>query len=87
MKKNLIFIAGLCVLENEQIAFKTAKYLKKLTDKYPNIDFIFKASFDKANRTSVDSFRGVGFRQGMGILGKIKAELQVKILNNQYLYV
>jgi len=82
MKKKLIFICGLCVIENLDQTFKVAKYLKKITSKYPEIDFYFKASFDKANRTSINSFRGVGFHIGMYILGMIGYCLGIKILTD-----
>jgi len=82
MKKKLIFICGLCVIENEAQTLKVARYLKKITSKYPEVDFYFKASYDKANRTSIDSFRGVGFRKGKEILGKVKNDLNIKILTD-----
>lgn len=81
MKKPFIFIAGLCVIEDEKTTLKVAKYLKKLTSKY-NIDFIFKASFDKANRTSINSFRGLGEQKGFKILKKVKREVGCKILTD-----
>ena len=81
MKKPLIFICGLCVIEDEKTTLKVAKYLKKLTSKY-NVDFIFKASFDKANRTSINSFRGLGEQKGFEILKKVKKEVGCKILTD-----
>ena len=82
MKKNkLILICGLCVIEDEETTLRVAKYLKKLTSKY-NVDFIFKASFDKANRTSLDSFRGLGEKRGLEILKKVKEEVGCKILTD-----
>jgi len=77
----LIFICGLCVIEDETTTIKTAKILKKLTSKY-NVDFYFKASFDKANRTSLDSFRGLGEKRGLEILKKVKKEVGCKILTD-----
>ena len=82
MKKKLIFICGLCVIENEAQTFKVARYLKKITSKYPEVDFYFKASYDKANRTSGKSYRGVGLVYGMHILRNIKNELNIKILTD-----
>lgn len=79
--KKFIFICGLCVIEDEKTTLKVAKYLKKLTSKY-NVDFYFKASFDKANRTSLDSFRGLGERKGFEILKKVKKEVGCKILTD-----
>lgn len=79
--KKLIFICGLCVIEDEKTTLKVAKYLKKLTSKY-NVDFIFKTSFDKANRTSLHSFRGVGFEEGVRILQKVKTTYNIPILTD-----
>ena len=70
--KKLILIAGPCVLENEEDSLYIAKICKSLCEKY-NIDYIFKGSFDKANRTSIASFRGVGIEKGQKIFEKIKA--------------
>ena len=56
--KPLTLIAGPCVIENDSIVNDTCAYLKEITEKL-NIDFIFKASFDKANRSSINSFRGL----------------------------
>ena len=57
--KGFVLIAGPCVLENEEAAMDIAGYLQKLTDKL-KIPYIFKASYDKANRTSINSYRGPG---------------------------
>jgi 2-dehydro-3-deoxyphosphooctonate aldolase (KDO 8-P synthase) len=77
----LAFILGPCVIENEKAAFETAAYLKALT-KELEVPFIFKASYDKANRTALSSFRGPGAVKGLEILGRIKTELGVKILSD-----
>lgn len=77
----LFLVAGPCVLENFEGAFEIAVFLKTLT-KELNIPFIFKASYDKANRTSVHSFRGPGLGDGLRILQRIKAELNVPILSD-----
>lgn len=82
MKKKLILICGLCVIEDEYLAYKVAEKLKKITDKYPEIDFIFKASYDKANRTSINSFRGIGMLKGLIILKKIQKSLGIKVLTD-----
>ncbi len=66
-----ILIAGPCSLENETMALSLATSLKALADKY-NFDYVFKGSFDKANRTSIDSKRGVGIGQGVRIFNKVK---------------
>jgi len=79
--KKFILIAGPCVLENEKTAMDTARYLKKLTAKL-KIPFIFKASYDKANRTSIKSYRGPGVKKGLTILEKIKEELNIPVLSD-----
>jgi 2-dehydro-3-deoxyphosphooctonate aldolase (KDO 8-P synthase) len=79
--RQLIFICGLCVIESEKMVLEVAKYLKRLTSNYP-VDFYFKASFDKANRTSIDSFRGVGLNKGLDILRKVKEKVKCKILTD-----
>ncbi|MCK5312374.1 MAG: 3-deoxy-8-phosphooctulonate synthase [Desulfobacteraceae bacterium] len=79
-----LLIAGPCVIENYDTTLKTAKHLKKITDEL-KIPFIFKSSFDKANRTSIDSFRGPGFTSGLAILKTIKQELDIKIISDIHL--
>ena len=64
-------IAGNCVIESEEIVMETAEQLKEITDEL-QIPFTFKASFDKANRTSIHSFRGLGIDEGLRILNKVK---------------
>ncbi len=71
-------IAGPCVIENEKITFDIAKSLKVISEKL-NIPFTFKASFDKANRTSYSAFRGPGIEKGLDILSDIKESLNVNI--------
>ena len=80
-KKKLILIAGPCVIENRKLTLYTASYLKDLTASHP-IEFIFKASFDKANRTKLASFRGPGLTRGIRILEEVKKKLGVKILSD-----
>jgi|YNPMSStandDraft_2_1061718.scaffolds.fasta_scaffold00073_6 2-dehydro-3-deoxyphosphooctonate aldolase (KDO 8-P synthase) len=77
----LAFILGPCVLENEKTPFEIAERLKKLSLKY-KFNLIFKASFDKANRTSYNSFRGVGLEKGMEILKNIKETFEIPILTD-----
>ena len=74
-------IAGPCVIESEQLAIETASYLKKVCNKL-NINFIYKSSFDKANRTSADSFRGLGIEEGLRILEKVKLEVGIPVLTD-----
>jgi 2-dehydro-3-deoxyphosphooctonate aldolase (KDO 8-P synthase) len=77
----LFLIAGPCVIENERLCRQTAAALQKACARL-GIFFIFKASFDKANRTSGQSFRGVGLARGLKILGKVRAELGVPVLTD-----
>lgn len=74
----LTLIAGPCVIESEELVMNTAKTLKEITDRL-GIDFYFKASFDKANRTSLHSFRGPGLEKGLDILEKVKNTYNLKI--------
>jgi len=74
-------IAGPCVIENEQLAMDTAGRLKEITEKL-GIPFIYKSSFDKANRSSQASYRGPGIQAGLKILEKVKQELNVPILTD-----
>ena len=77
----LVLISGPCVIENYEMTFKIASFLKELTDQL-NIPFIFKASYDKANRTSIHSFRGPGLTEGLKILERIKSELDLMIISD-----
>lgn len=79
--KPVVLIAGPCVVESRQTTLKIATFLKKLTVKL-EIPFIFKASYDKANRTSINSFRGLGIREGLRILKEVKETLRVPILSD-----
>ena len=74
-------IAGPCVIESEQLQMDTAGTLKEITTAL-GIPFIFKSSFDKANRSSGDTFRGPGMEQGLEILAKVKRELGVPVLTD-----
>ncbi len=74
-------IAGPCVIESEQLALDTAAELQAVTQSL-NIPFIYKSSFDKANRTSNKSFRGLGFEKGLQILEKVKNSLGVLVLTD-----
>ena len=81
MKNRFFLIAGPCVIENEDLVFETAKKLKEITDKL-NLDFVFKTSYDKANRTSIKSFRGPGLEKGLAIIKEIKKALNIKVLTD-----
>ena len=76
-----ILIAGPCVIEDEEITRETAIFLKDITGRL-KLPFIFKASYDKANRTSMNSFRGPGMAKGLRILADIKMDLGIKILSD-----
>ena len=78
---DLFLIAGPCVIESEEHAIRMAEIIKGVT-KALGFPFIFKASYDKANRTSIRSFRGPGIKEGLRILKKIKNELNVPILTD-----
>lgn len=74
-----LFILGPCSLEGEEFAWDAAKRIDAITKKLGITNWYFKASFDKANRTSVDSFRGPGIEEGTRILGEISKELGVPV--------
>ncbi len=77
----LFLIAGPCVIESEQLAFDTAGPLKEICHEL-GIPFIYKSSFDKANRSSTKSFRGLGIDEGLRILAKVKQQLGVPVLTD-----
>lgn len=83
--KPLFLIAGPCAIESEKLAMETAQFLKTLTEKL-GIPFIYKSSFDKANRSSEKSFRGLGIAEGLRILAKVKAEIGVPVLTDVHEY-
>jgi 2-dehydro-3-deoxyphosphooctonate aldolase (KDO 8-P synthase) len=78
---SLFLIAGPCVIESEDHAIRMAEIIKGVTRSL-NLPFIFKASYDKANRTSLRSFRGPGLREGVRILKKVKDEVHVPVLTD-----
>jgi 2-dehydro-3-deoxyphosphooctonate aldolase (KDO 8-P synthase) len=77
----LFLIAGPCVVESEQLAVDTAGRLQEITDRL-GMPFIYKSSFDKANRSSIDSFRGLGTAEGLRILGEVRRQLGVPVLTD-----
>jgi 2-dehydro-3-deoxyphosphooctonate aldolase (KDO 8-P synthase) len=77
----LVLIGGPCVIESEAIIRETVSGLKEITSRL-GIPFIFKASFDKANRTSLSSYRGPGLRDGLELLGRIKEEFGVPVISD-----
>jgi len=81
LDKPFFLIAGPCVIESEELQLRTAERLKQITDKL-GIYFIFKSSFDKANRSSGTSFRGPGMDEGLRVLEKVRDALGVPILTD-----
>lgn len=77
----LFLIAGPCVIESRQMAFDTAGVLKEMCHEL-DIPFIYKSSFDKANRSSINSYRGLGIEEGLDILGSVKKEIGVSVLTD-----
>jgi 2-dehydro-3-deoxyphosphooctonate aldolase (KDO 8-P synthase) len=80
-KAPLFLIAGPCVIESEALVMRTAERLKQITAQV-EMPFVFKASFDKANRSSVASFRGLGLERGLRILERVRSELGVPVLTD-----
>ena len=80
-RRPFFLIAGPCVIESEQLQMDTAGTLQEITREL-GIHFIFKSSFDKANRSSGTSFRGPGLDQGLSILSKVRSNLQVPVLTD-----
>ncbi len=81
----LFLIAGPCVVESEQLQIDVAGQLKEITGKL-GINFIFKSSFDKANRTSINSFRGPGMEEGLRVLAEVKRQIKVPVLTDVHEY-
>ena len=77
----MILIAGPCVIESERLCLRVAESLRRVCKKL-GVTYIFKASFDKANRTSGTSFRGPGLEEGLKILARVRAELEVPVLTD-----
>ncbi len=79
--ESLFFILGPCVIESEKFTLDLAERIKRIAEE-AEVPFIFKASFDKANRSSLTSFRGPGLKEGIRILRKVKEELQLPVLTD-----
>ena len=79
--RRLAVIAGPCVIENEELCVKVASTLKRICDRL-GIFYVFKASFDKANRTSAKSFRGPGSEEGLQVLARVRKEIGVPVLTD-----
>lgn len=85
LNRPFFLIAGPCVVESEQLQLDVAGQLKDITTEL-NIPFIFKSSFDKANRTSINSFRGPGMEEGLRILAEVKKQIGVPVLTDVHEY-
>ncbi len=85
LDKPLFLIAGPCVIESEQLALDTAGQLKEITSRL-GIPFIYKSSFDKANRTSISGHRGPGIEEGLRILSEVKRQIGVPVLTDVHEY-
>ncbi|ANB17681.1 3-deoxy-8-phosphooctulonate synthase [Dokdonella koreensis] len=81
----LFLIAGPCVIESEQLALDTAGQLKEITGRL-GVPFIYKSSFDKANRTSISGHRGPGIEEGLRILAEVKRQIGVPVLTDVHEY-
>ncbi|QBR83941.1 3-deoxy-8-phosphooctulonate synthase [Legionella israelensis] len=81
INKPLFLIAGPCVIESEEMALETAGYLKEICQQL-SMPFIYKSSFDKANRSSLKSYRGPGFEKGLMILEKVKQQIGIPVLTD-----
>lgn len=81
LDKPFFLIAGPCVIESEELALETAGFLKELCGRL-EIPFVYKSSFDKANRSSLDSFRSLGFEKSLGILEKVRDQIGVPVLTD-----
>jgi 2-dehydro-3-deoxyphosphooctonate aldolase (KDO 8-P synthase) len=81
LNKPFFLIAGPCVIESRELAFETAGLLKEMTDRL-GIGFIYKSSFDKANRSSIESYRGPGVEEGLSILADVRKEIGVPVLTD-----
>ncbi len=84
-KDYLTLISGPCAIESEKLALDSAEFLKNITNKL-GINFIYKSSFDKANRSSVNSKRGVGIEEGLKILDKVRNDLELPVLTDVHEY-
>ena len=85
LDRPLFLIAGPCVIESEQLQIDVAGKLKEITERL-GINFIFKSSFDKANSTSIGSFRGPGMEEGLRVLAEVKRQLGVPVLTDVHEY-
>lgn len=75
-------IAGPCVIESREVCFEVAQVLKQLKEEFPDVRFVFKSSFDKANRSSITSFRGHGLEFGLGVLKDVRDKFGLEVLTD-----
>src|SRR5688500_10011739 len=80
-RERLFLIAGPCVVESEKLCLQVAEQLRK-TCAQAGVLYVFKASYDKANRTSAKSFRGPGLNKGLSVLSKVRREIDVPVLTD-----
>lgn len=80
-KEKLVLMCGPCVIESEEHSMKTAEAIKKICDKH-NVELIFKSSYDKANRSSYEGFRGPGIEKGLAILKRVKEEFGLPLVTD-----
>ncbi|RUM60189.1 MAG: 3-deoxy-8-phosphooctulonate synthase [Persephonella sp.] len=80
--EKFLLIAGPCAIESREICFEVAEVLKDIQEKNPEIRVVFKSSFDKANRSSIKSFRGVGLDKGLQILSDVKQKFNLPVLTD-----
>ena len=80
-KDKLTILAGPCAIESKDILFRTAEHLKALTQKL-DINYVFKSSYDKANRSSLNSYRGLGIEKGLELLSEVKKEFDLPIVTD-----
>ena len=82
--ENFFLLAGPCVIESAELAFTVAETMKTITEKL-NIPYVFKSSFDKANRSSIHSYRGLGMHEGLEILQQVKEKFNLPIITDIHL--
>src|SRR6056297_2918950 len=82
--KPFVLLAGPCAIEEEDRVMRIAEEIKRITTKL-GIPYVFKASFDKANRSSIDSYRGPGIDRGLEILERIKSEFDLPVISDIHL--
>ncbi len=80
-KKSLFVVAGPCVIESREIVLETARVLRDISRRL-NIPVIFKSSYDKANRTSIDGYRGMGIEQGLAILSEVRSTFNLPVVTD-----